>query len=264
MQDNNLINAIKLISEEKDVDAYSLLGQMLNDPELNSLSQALINLLNSHFHKKRSSKVTSLNNLKNLGFNPTTVVDVGAQLGTPDLFNSFPNAKHLFIEPVEECIASLKKIAITLPDVNILNCAISDFDGFTTLTMTDSKQYSSIETVMGRESRQIPVFKIDTLTASYAFGSNTLLKVDVDGIEMKVLNGAEKFLANDEVVIIIEASLVDEKPRFSNLVTYLSSMNYGVYDIIEPLYKQDWQLWQVDLVFVKNNSKYWGSRNFYQ
>lgn len=262
MQSDNLENIINLISEGNEISAYNLLCQINSDSLDYKIAQKFIDLLNSHFYKSRSSKSKTLGHLKNLGFNPTSVIDVGAQLGTPDLFNAFPDSKHIFIEPVAECIPSLQNIASTLAHVDIINCAISDFDGSTNLSMTDSKQYSSIETVMGNQSREISVFKIDTLAVNYELSNNILLKIDVDGIELKVLKGAEKLLKHDEIIIIIEASLADINPRFSNIVTYLSSLGYSVFDIIEPLYKHDWQLWQVDLVFIQDDSKYWGSRIF--
>jgi len=44
----------------------------------------------------------SLRLAKNLGFEPKTVIDVGAALGTFNLYETFPNSRHLLIEPIAE------------------------------------------------------------------------------------------------------------------------------------------------------------------
>lgn len=43
-----------------------------------------------------------LAHLKRLGFNPEVVIDVGVAFGTHDLYEAFPHAKHLLIEPLIE------------------------------------------------------------------------------------------------------------------------------------------------------------------
>jgi hypothetical protein len=89
-----------------------------------------------------------------------------------------------------------------------------------------------------------------------------LLKIDVDGPEIKVLQGAKSILAQG-CVIVIEASMADENPRFGRIVDYLSPYGYQVYDIVDPLYRQnDWHLWQVDLILVKQDSSLWGPKSY--
>lgn len=242
--------------------AYSILSNTEFPPEDTALAQSLKKVLDAQFHKIRSSKINSLNILKGLGFNPSSVIDVGAQLGTPDLVNAFPDSKHLLIEPVAECIPTLQAGAQLLKDAYVINCAVSDYDGLTTLSLSDTKQYSSIESEMGNESREVQVFTVDTLASIHNITNDTLLKVDVDGIEIKVLKGAQKLLKNENVVVIVEASLADPNPRFSPLVSQMFKEGYKVFDVIEPLYKSNWQLWQVDIIFIKDNSPYWGNMKF--
>lgn len=262
MQSNEFENLMNLISEGKEAEAYELVNHISGNAQTIRFTQVIKILLNSHFLKKRSSKIQSLLNLKNSGFNPTTVIDVGAQLGTPDLYTAFPESNHLFIEPVIECIPTLQNIAKGLKEARVINCAVSDFDGFTNLSLTDSKQYSSIEVIIGDESREIPVFKLDTIVKKFQNSEEVLLKVDVDGAEIGIFKGADEILKHDNTVIITEASIADVNPRFSRIIDHLLKYDYEVYDIIEPLYKSNWQLWQVDLILLKKGSSYWGSRKY--
>lgn len=242
--------------------AYPLLPEQIDNPNDQKIVNELRSICTSHFIRQRSSKLNALINLKQSGFNPAIVFDVGAQVGTPELFTAFPESHHIFIEPVEECLPILNEIASKLPSAKVLNCAVSDVNGITTLSVTPSRQYSSIMTKMGDESREIEVKTVDSIFEDTSITGPVLLKIDVDGIEVKVLQGAKSILRGD-CVVVIEASIADENPRFNKVVEFLSSYGYEVYDIVDPLYRQsDWHLWQVDLIFVKTNYFTWGSKDY--
>ena len=135
-------------------------------------------------------------------------------------------------------------------------------DGLTSLSLSKSRQYSSIEVIIGEESRLIELRTVDSIFAENGSHPSALLKIDVDGIELKVLQGSTS-LFNKECVIIIEATLGDRSPRFNILVEYLSTFGFKVFDIVDPLYRtRDWHLWQVDLVFVHEDSIFWNGYNF--
>jgi hypothetical protein len=40
--------------------------------------------------------------LKNVGFQPETIIDVGVARGTIDIYDAYPDAYYVLIEPVEE------------------------------------------------------------------------------------------------------------------------------------------------------------------
>ena len=50
----------------------------------------------------RASKRGSLLNIKQLGLNPQLVIDVGARIGTHEVYEVCPESAHLLIEPVRE------------------------------------------------------------------------------------------------------------------------------------------------------------------
>ncbi len=242
--------------------AYPLLPEKLDNPADEKIATELRAICTSHFIRQRSSKLNALFNLKRSGFNPTIVFDVGAQVGTPELYNAYPDAHHVFIEPVAECVPILNEIAGQLKSATVVNCAVSNVNGTTSLSLTPSRHYSSIDTKMGDESREIEVKTVDSIYEDIEIEGPVLLKIDVDGIEVKVLQGAKSILRND-CVVVIEASIADENPRFNRVVEFLSSYGYEVYDIVDPLYRQsDWHLWQVDLIFVKTKSPTWGAKTY--
>src|ERR1044071_4910204 len=62
----------------------------------------------------------ALQQLQREGFSPVTVIDVGAGVGTPALFEVFPKARHVWIEPLEENRAALEQLARNLPHTEII------------------------------------------------------------------------------------------------------------------------------------------------
>jgi hypothetical protein len=156
----------------------------------------------------------------------------------------------------------LNDIAKQLKTATVFNYAVSNFIGTTSLSLTPSRQYSSIDSKIGDESREIDVTTVDALFEDLQIEGPVLLKIDVDGIEIKVLQGAKSVLRHD-CVVVIEAAMAEANPRFNRIVEYLSSYGYEVYDIVDPLYRQsDWHLWQVDLIFVKKDSAVWGAKTY--
>jgi FkbM family methyltransferase len=242
--------------------AYTLLPEKADNAVDEKIASELRSICTSHFIRQRSSKFNALFNLKQSGFTPSIVFDVGAQVGTPELYSAFPEAHHVFIEPVEECIPVLNEIASKLKSADVLNCAVSNVSGRATLSLTDSRQYSSIETKIGNDKREIEVKTVDSIYDDIQIDGPVLLKIDVDGIEIKVLEGADSILRGD-CIVVIEASIADENPRFSRVVDFMSGYGYKVYDIVDPLYRlSDWHLWQVDLIFVKTTSSTWGPKTY--
>lgn len=255
----SFLKAIKSAEIEK---AYSLLQQDFHDADDLKIAEEFRKILTSHFIRQRQSKMSGLFNLKKSGFIPDVIIDVGAQTGTQELYTVYPEARHIFIEPVSECLDSLYEISKRLKSAEILNCAVSNFNGETNLSINDSKQYSSIDVFLSEDIRAIEVKTIDSICEDLQISGEVLLKIDVDGPEVKVLQGS-KILLKKGCIIVIEASMADEHPRFSKIVDYLSTFGYEVFDIVDPLYRQtDWHLWQVDLIFVKKDSPFWGPKTY--
>jgi FkbM family methyltransferase len=242
--------------------SYGLLFRDFSDERERVIADQLKAIITSHFVRDRGKKFGALLRLRAAGFLPQVVVDVGAQIGTPELYWAFPDAHHVFVEPVEECLPKLREIALSLKSAEVLHCAASHSVGRTTLNLSVNGQYSSISEEMGGETREVKTTTVDEILRTFGFSTPALVKIDVDGAEFAVLKGAERTLDSD-VIFVIEASIAESKPRFQSLIEIMGAHGYRVYDIVDPLYRpSDWHLWQVDLVFAKSTSSVWGSFTF--
>src|SRR5215469_14036208 len=140
----------------------------------------------------RASIRGALRQLKLVGFAPATIIDVGVASQTVGLYEEFPNVPLLLIEPVVEYEPFLKKIASEHNGQYVL-AAAGEKNGTTILNVHDQKSGSSLLREMEGESvdgapREVPMLTIDDLCSERNLRDPYLLKVDVQGAELRVLS----------------------------------------------------------------------------
>jgi FkbM family methyltransferase len=202
---------------------------------------------------ERISMKGGLLQIRNLNFMPQTVIDVGAALGTFELYETFPDAEHILIEPVIENEPYLDKICQSLKHASYLIAAATEQPGEITLTVSDNLIHSSADfepssSQLGSDTRTIPAITLDQLCAERNLTPPYLLKIDVDGNEVDVLRGATQMLQQTEYVII-EVSLFNQIHR---VIDFMRSQGFVIYDISGlAMRPTDQALWQADMAFVK-------------
>ncbi|TCT21327.1 FkbM family methyltransferase [Thiobaca trueperi] len=212
----------------------------------------LINLIQMQSVHLRSSKLAALLNLKRNGFMPATVIDVGAQVGTQPLYEAFPEAHHVMLEPVQENESVLQGICQSLKSAECMMVAVTSRSGMVSLSVTDSLQYSSIAEQIGDplNNRLVQAVSLNDLCNSGGYSGPFLIKIDVDGVEIEVLKGAST-LINPESIFVVEAAMLVDQPRFPKIIDFFRPYGFVLHDIVDHLYRpSDSVLWQVDVVMV--------------
>ena len=213
---------------------------------------------------KRQSLAGVLEHVKKLGFEPQTVIDAGVAQGTFELYETFPDATHLLIEPLVEFEDVLKNISNQFSKVEYVIAAASSKEGTIEFTVRDELVLSSIldETdgshINGMQ-REVCTTTIDNLCHEKRLDGPYLIKVDVQGAELDVLDGAKKVLEESELVVL-EVSLFQlfvDGPQFYDVVDYMKARQFVVYDIFgwHPRLL-DGALAQVDIAFVRENGPF--------
>lgn len=202
--------------------------------------------------------------IKDAGFNPTTIVDVGVATDTNDLYVHFPNSRYLFVEPLAEFEPSLQQLCQQFNGTYML-AAAGATDGELEIRVTKDLGGTSIfETLESQDGaydmkpRIVPQFKIDTMWDALELSGPALLKIDVQGGELEVLTGAEETLNNFEI-IVLEVGMIQQyigQPVFHEYVAYLAERGFVVYDIISAGYTDVGLLAQIDLVFAKQDGEF--------
>lgn len=212
----------------------------------------------------RTSLGQSYQLMKELGFRPRTVIDVGVAHGTPELYAVFPDVYLLLIEPLEQFEDALKGILKRHKGDYVLAAAGASAGELSYHVHDHQLAGSSLfEESMGRAADghqvTVPVVTVDEVVRSKRVEGPFLLKADVQGAELDVLDGSQKTLASTEVVML-EVSLfgfMKGAPQFGDVVAYMKGCGFVAWDIIlgwnRPL---DNALGQVDIAFVKEDGMF--------
>jgi FkbM family methyltransferase len=213
----------------------------------------------------RSSKLGALCHIKSQGFTPATVIDVGVQKGTPELYAVFPESFHLLIEPVAEQEVVMRQICESLPRAEYVLAAAGARTATSNLRVSHNAMYSNLTTAEDKGDamssvRTVPTVALDDLASSRNFEAPILLKIDVDGQEVDVLNGAKRVLREKVEYVIVESTLFGQ---INEVIKVMVDNEFAIYDILEPAYRRlDGALWQVDLVFVRKDGQFRGERGY--
>lgn len=206
----------------------------------------------------RDSMQGSLIELKQLGFEPRTVIDVGACLGTFELYETFPESRLILIEPVAENAPYLAKICNYYKDATYIIAAANKKPANVTISVSPNLIHSSIISNSADVSKHLEVRNIlgitlDGLCKQLQLEGPYLIKVDVDGLEVDVLAGATQILQNTEYVIV-EVCL---SGQMYDVINFMKSQAFVVYDIVDLGYQpSSGALWQVDMAFVKESGQF--------
>ncbi len=209
---------------------------------------------------RRPLKIESFKKLNILNVPIRSVIDVGILTGTGELMHAFPDRKHVLIEPIIEWNDTIRQSYSRLKiDFDLINVAASNFNGkmnIETNTVIPGKQISHARLTnkpLGPTVREVDVRTLDNLLAERPVPKPYLLKIDVDGVELLILEGSKAVL-KDTNVVVIEANI----RNFVERAAFLQSVGFELFDIVDPCYYED-RLRQFDLVFL--NSTMVGERN---
>ncbi|HYD05347.1 MAG TPA: FkbM family methyltransferase [Reyranella sp.] len=206
----------------------------------------------------RLSWSRSLGTLKQQGFEPATVFDIGVGFGTFGLYQLFPGAFYHLIEPTPESQPHLQRIARSL-SCEIHPLALGDRNGEATLEVRADIQGSTLLEEVGDRDwlrfERVPILRFDTLFADIP--RPALAKIDVQGAEMMVLRGMTGRLAELDAVIVETSTIATVKggAEVADVVGFMRQHGFVVADVLglkrRPL---DSATAQLDLLFVPDRS----------
>ncbi|MEQ8385848.1 MAG: FkbM family methyltransferase [Coleofasciculus sp. A1-SPW-01] len=204
-----------------------------------------------------------------------TVFDVGANIGQTALYFSqkLPDANILSFEPVKETFHELQNNTSRLKQVNCFNHAFGDKDESKRIFMRkDSQIHSMIDNVtspsdaisgmydiVGEEI--VNIKKIDSFCYEQNIDTIDLLKIDTEGYEMQVLQGASSYLGDNRVKLIYSEVGWDKDNKaltfFPDIYLYLSKQKfklYGLYGLRHNYKDGSFGLFCCNALFVNSNA----------
>ena len=222
--------------------------------------QQKVNLKNAF--EKNSLLEVFFDNIKEMGFSPKHIIDVGANHGTwtRETLKYFPNAYYTLIEPQEWLKPSLQDILDTNSKVSFNAVGAGDKSGsfmFTIVNRDDSCSFRYTEEEAkagGFKQVEIPVVTLNEIVAkNTSLPFPDMIKIDAEGLDINVLEGASDLMGETEI-FLVEAAVFCKK--FDNnllkIVSFMDDKGYSLFEITDlnrPFQPQ--VLWLVELAFIK-------------
>lgn len=199
------------------------------------------------------------------------IIDIGANIGqcTEEIRMAGFNGKIVSFEPLSDTFLKLKNNAKNDDKWQVFNCAIGNIDGKAMINVSENSVSSSINGMRSAHLKAAPeseyirkeeiaIKKLDSVFPEfYQDGDKIMLKIDTQGFEKNVIDGAINSL--DKIVLLqLEMSLIplyENEMLFDDMLAYLKERNFQMISIENGFYdKNSGQLFQVDGIFI--NKKY--------
>jgi FkbM family methyltransferase len=200
-------------------------------------------------HYKRVLTKDLLTDITSLmkGRNVSVILDVGANVGfmTFQFQRRFPDAEIYCFEPNPNVFVSLKNNYINDNHIHCYPVGVGDMNGELTFNINANTGTSSFSTPtkyhQAHQARRIlsqqtvPVVTLDAFVQEQSIRHVDILKLDIEGYEMKALHGASNLLDQQRIdVIYSEVNIVrsyDGQAVFHELTTFLDSRDYHLFNL---------------------------------
>jgi FkbM family methyltransferase len=226
----------------------------------------------SVFSPFRATSGEELLHIKQLGFKPNLIIDLGAANGESPFIYIFPESEYIWVEPCEEFRPSLEALTkkhkgiyhIAACGESVSETKIHVYDGLYGSSILENADQKNLIT----QERVVPMVSVDSIvTNEHLEKGNIILKADVQGFELNILKGAEKTLDYCEV-IFLETCLFDTFIKggdLTEIILYLNGKGFKPYAFVDGCNRPyDQSLFQIDVFFVKDSGFFRKSHHWAQ
>lgn len=214
------------------------------------------NLMITKYFKDPMSQISTLPSVDQ-------IIDVGVDKGTPDLWNAFPKADLLLVDPLEECkelvknnypeIIKNRKVLFEISALGANTGSINiNIDKFTSLTSilkrSDMNSNSKIDSTRNVAMKRLEDLK-HRINQTQSYG----IKIDTEGYELEVLKGGGEVLKN-ATWLILEVSVKNRfinSYKFEDIILFLNNINFNLECILKANSGKSGKINLMDMAFVR-------------
>ena len=217
----------------------------------------------------------ALSRLKDNGFNPQVVLDVGASYGlfADQVWQFWSECEVHCFEPDSEYVKKLwahtkdnhrlyvnQSLVGAKAEAEVIYHHIL---GASTILKENTDIVEQQNKTCG-PVRTCSMTSIDNYCDKHHLKPD-FLKIDVQGYELEVLKGAENYLSSIEVILteVNHIEVYQGVPLAAELIEWLSKHGYALHDIFNFMRRPlDDALWQTDMIFVRHDSPLRANKRF--
>ncbi len=207
------------------------------------------------------SLAVALGKLAAAGWQPGTIIDVGVAIGTEGLYDVWPSAPIVLVDPVPENLQFMEKIARDYADVRIVPVAAGEKCGQTVAIVHRASGLSLVgksKSSADWETTTFDMLTLDAIVERARASAPYLIKIDTDAKELAILSGAAGALKHTDVVCIELKifSCIHQRDTPAAIFHALDALGFSFAEIAEVTrYPADGFLRIVDFVFVRTESQ---------
>ncbi len=203
---------------------------------------------------------------QNFLFTPDIIIDVGAAIGEWSKAAQFtyPSAKIFSFEPILESHKKVKEMADNNSQWTSYQYALSNYNGSSSFHLNDFSFSSSLLEMTEKHKEEFPftknekiipveVRRLDEIEKVAATPGSIFMKIDTQGSELQVLEGAIETLKRTQI-LFLEVNfeeLYKGQATYLELMTFLYDHNFKAFIQRNPHFSNDGQslLWS-DVIFL--------------
>ena len=225
----------------------------------------LINTINKD-HDKNKLLSNFYNILIHQKYEPKVIYDVGANKGTwtEHCIAYFPKANYVLFEPQPFLKQNIEAVLGKFENVKLFSVGVGNQTGnllFTYHERDDSCTFSMSEfeaRLLGYKQVETPIITLDSFINENHLEKPDIIKIDAEGLDIDVLDGARDTLASNVEIVLVEVGVMNKniKNNALNVLNYMENLGFILFDITDlnrPFSNK--VLWLCEFVFIKKNGK---------
>ena len=211
--------------------------------------------------------------LKRFSFSPGCVLDVGANHGnwTREALKYFPEAEYLLIEPQDHLKVHVQDLIDAGRKIRWINAGAADKSGTLRFFVSDRDDSS---TFLPREEQpqtrvtsetSVEVLTLDAIVEKYKVPVPDMVKIDAEGFDLKVMQGASSLIGKTDVVLLEAGVVCPFENSVARVVSTMEDLGYRLVDITElNRSPKHTVLWLTELAFLRKSSPLLASVTSYE
>ncbi|MEO7393553.1 MAG: FkbM family methyltransferase [Chitinophagaceae bacterium] len=204
-----------------------------------------------------------------MGSSPLTIFDIGAHFGETSLFYNkiFSYPTIYSFEPFLPSFEILKSSVKSFHNIKVFNLAISSFSGQVDFNVNKSSATNSIlptskdggknwgENLLDTiETIKLDSITIDDFVEKCNIENIDILKIDTQGTEYEIIQGASKSIEQNKIKLIyleiIIVSTYQGQKYFDEILLLLRTKGFQLFNIYNCTYSDKNELKQLDAIFI--------------